>query len=192
MTLHTFGDSHSHHGFEKIKKIHHDLGPLLCYNFPKRFDINKYQSSIKEGDTVIFCLGEIDCRCHIHKHITCDKSYEVIIDEIVENYFEAIKRNTEGLRVCVYNVVPAVRKTDTWNNESFPFLGTDEQRKSYVLYFNKKLKEKCLIYKYIFVDIYNKYVDKDGFLDRKLSDGTVHIGDGKFLEEFLFNINIIN
>jgi hypothetical protein len=184
MSLHTIGDSHSHHGFENIQKMRHNLGPLLCYNFPNRFNIKDYPD-IKEGDTVIFCLGEIDCRCHVAKHINNERDYKSVISDIVNNYMIAIKENTTGLRVGVYNVVPPVRKTDTWNNESYPFLGTDEDRKSYVLYFNQMLRERCKEYNFLFVDIYNKYVDKDGYLDRKLSDGTVHIGQGKFLEEFL-------
>ena len=46
--------------------------------------------------------------------------------------------------MCVYNVVPPVQKHNTHENLEYPYLGTDEERKKYVLYFNKKLKQKCI------------------------------------------------
>ena len=91
MSIHTIGDSHSGNGWSGI--IQHHLGPVLCYSFGKeklnRCDIRNF--NIKDGDTIVFCLGEIDCRCHIHKHITETTRYQDIINNIVDNYFEAIE-----------------------------------------------------------------------------------------------------
>jgi hypothetical protein len=87
--------------------------------------------------------------------------------------------------VCVYNVVPPVQKYNSCEDPIFPFLGTDEERKQYVLYFNEKLKEKCIERGYIFFDIYNNYIDENGFLRKDLSDGKVHIGDGVYINNFI-------
>ena len=195
MSIHTIGDSHSHNGWSGI--INHHLGPLLCYSFGKeqlnRCNINNF--SIKDGDTVIFCLGEIDCRCHIHKHINKINTYQDIINNIIDNYFEAIKLNIINLQIklkniCVYNVVPPVQKYNTIENLEYPYLGSDEERKNYVLYFNKKLKEKCIKNNYIFFDIYDKYTDENGFLKKDLSDGNVHIRDGIYITNFINKNNI--
>jgi hypothetical protein len=195
MPIHTFGDSHSHNGWSGI--ISHHLGSLLCYSFGKetlnRCDIRNY--NIQNGDTIIFCLGEIDCRCHVHKHINSKKNAHEIIDEIVDNYFEAIKLNVVTSKVklknvCVYNVVPPVRKYNTQEDHNYPFLGSDEERKCYVLYFNKKLKLKCNENNYVFFDIYDNYIDKNGFLIKDLSDGSVHIRDGKHITNFINKNNI--
>jgi len=196
MTIYTIGDSHSGSGWTNTTQI--TLGPLLCYSFGKeklnRFDIRKY-NDIKDGDTIIFCLGEIDCRCHIHKHITEQITYQTIIDDIVNNYFEAIKLNVSITQIklkniCVYNVVPPIQKYNTREHRNYPYLGSDEERKQYVLYFNTKIKEKCIENAYIFFDIYDKYIDGNGFLRKDLSDDNVHIKNGKYIMEFVKEHNI--
>lgn len=174
----------------------HYIGPTLCYTFGiqglSRVNITEF--NIENGDIVIFCFGEIDCRCHVNKHITINNTYQNIIDNIVDdNYFKAIEENVKqfkNLYVCVYNVVPPVRQNDTNGNDAFPFRGTDEERKQYILYFNSKLKEYCSKYKYTFFDVYEKYVDVDGFLNKKYSDGNVHIDKGYFISDFLEDLKI--
>ena len=188
-TIHTFGDSHcACLNLGPNVRAHH-LGPILCYSFGQdplgRCDIRKpsaYGAQVKNGDTVIFYFGEIDCRCHIHKHATGDVSYKNIIKDIVDNYIKAIKITTETSKlelknICIFNVVPTVEKHTVSQSSSFPLLGEDEERKKYVLYFNSLLKTKCADNNFIFFDVYDKYTDKNGFLNKELSDGNVHIGD---------------
>ena len=195
MSIHTIGDSHSGYGWTGI--IQHHLGSVLCYSFGKeklnRCDIRNF--NIKDDDTIVFCLGEIDCRCHIHKHITETTRYQDIINNIVDNYFEAIELNVSISQiklknVCVYNVVPPIQKYNTFENPEYPYLGTDEERKQYALYFNEKLKEKCIEKEYIFFDIYNNYIDEDGYLRKDLSDGNVHIGNGIYISNFIKENNL--
>jgi len=197
MSIHTIGDSHSINGwytsdewYGKIKT--HHLGGILCYSFGRdklnRCDIRNF--NIEDGDTIIFSFGEIDCRSHINKHITETRTYQDIIDNIIDNYFKAIELNISISQiklkyVCVYNIVPPVQKINTWENLEVPYLGTDEERKQYVLYFNKKLKEKCIEKEYIFFDIYNNYKDENGFLRKDLSDGNVHIKNGIYITKFI-------
>ena len=186
MTIHTIGDSHCINGWNNI--IKHHLGPVLCYSFGReklnRCNIRKLKN-INNGDTVIFCFGEIDCRCHINKYV----NYKSVIESIVNNYFESININiiTSKINfknVCVYNVIPSIQKEYA---HDFPCLGTDNERKEYVLYFNEKIKEKCKIYSYVFFDIYEKYTDINGFLRKDLSDGNVHIRNGTYINEFILN-----
>jgi hypothetical protein len=195
MSIHTIGDSHSGFGWSGI--IQHHLGAVLCYSFGKekinRCDIRNF--NIKDGDTIVFCLGEIDCRCHIHKHVTQTTTYQDIINNIVNNYFEAIELNVSISQIklkniCVYNVVPPVQKYNNWENPEYPYLGSDLERKQYSLYFNQKLKEKCIEKNYIFFDIYNNYIDENGFLRKDLSDGNVHIGNGIYISNFIKENNL--
>lgn len=191
MTIHTFGDSHSNFGWPPgIAK--HWLGPILCYSFGKdpfgRCDLRKYP--LKDNDTLIFCFGEIDCRCHIIKHCTEEISYEEIIKDLVENYLKAIQTvvsstNKKFRHICVFNVVPPIRKALRRQNPQFPFLGSDEERLAYVRYFNSCVKGKCEEMGFLFLDVYEKYSDEEGFLNTKYSDGDVHIRDGVYLKELV-------
>ena len=202
MYIHTFGESHSVYGWYKCNKvITHSLGPTLAYSFGRdkldRCDIKNF--GIKNNDSVVFCFGEIDCRCHIHKYITPDNTYEMIIDNVINNYIDAIQINIENCNIKlknigVYNVVPPVEKdfVQTWKGKQlldavkkWPFLGTDEERKKYVYYFNSCLKKRCLQNNQIFVDIYEYYADENGFLNKSLSDGLVHIDNPIYLQKFI-------
>ena len=87
--------------------------------------------------------------------------------------------------ICIFNIVPPVQKDTVIENPGYPFLGTDEERKTYVLYFNKKLKEKCIENNFIFFDIYDNYCDKNGYLIKDLSDGNVHIINSYYISEFI-------
>lgn len=192
MAIHTFGDSHSYYGWKDVPNVlTHHLGAKLCFSVGRDGINIKDGFNVNNGDTVIFCFGEIDCRCQIHKHITDSNDYKKIIDDVVDNYFAKIKIAVDyfdNLTTAIYNVVPPIQKHNTIENESYPFLGTDNERKSYVLYFNEKLQQKCNEYKFIFVNIYNDYVDENGFLNKSLSDGSVHINDGTFLIRFIRNV----
>jgi hypothetical protein len=194
MTIHTFGDSHCRAGWNNIKNLYAStFGPMLCYTFATN-GINisnlKDLNLIQEGDIVIFCFGEIDCRCHIHKYISDNISYTHVIDYIVDTYIKQIKLTVEpftNIKTCVYNIVPPVEKDSIIQSNDFPCLGTDDERQKYVLYFNKKLKEKCSEYNYIFFDVYDKYTDEKGFLNKELRDD-IHIRDGIHIKSFLENI----
>jgi hypothetical protein len=197
MAIHTIGDSHSVNGWTKIQNhqvVNHHIGPILCYSFgmnPNIININEF--NINNNDSIVFCFGEIDCRCHIHKYINI-LPYEKIIDNIIDNYFRSIQYNLSKLNIsikniCVYNVLPPIERYNTWENPEFPFLGNDEERKNYALYFNKKIKEKCNENRYIFFDVYNNYIDERGFLRKELSDNNVHIGmdHGIHINNFINN-----
>lgn len=205
--IHTFGDSHAIDGWNRIHDpviCRHHTGAYLCYTIGNKrenvFEMNKHHwgfhnsteyVDVQDNDMVVFSFGEIDCRCHVHKHITEYNQYQQIINNIIDNYFETIAETTrkyKNLRICVYNIVPTVNKANCDENAELPFLGTDEQRKTYVLYFNQRLREMCTMYNFIFFDIYDKYTDSNGYLNKDLSDGAIHIQDPTYIKEFLLQI----
>ena len=196
--LHTFGDSHAVSGWSELQnsgllsieiRIHH-LGAKLMHSVGMEglslLDIQQY--GVRNGDIVVFCFGEIDCRCHVHKH--SKNGHEQTINELVQKYVATIKLNISkysDLKVCIYGVVPTFKYLGQGNNPEFPFLGTNEQRLGYTLYMNQSLKKACSENGFIFIDTQQYYAGKDGFLESKLSDGGLHIGDFQGLLKELRN-----
>jgi len=143
--------------------------------------------NVKNGDAVVFAFGEIDCRL-IFAFSGYSEIWQEMVDIAVPNYFDAIRVNVEKfnhLHTMVLNVIPPT------NNIILGLTvkeGTGEIRKMVTLYVNKKIKEYCEKYNYIFFDIYNKYCDENGFLSRKLSDDSFHIVNPIYYVEFLNNL----
>ena len=179
------GDSHSliYEHFREIKVEH--IGARLMYSIAtKGLDLEVL--GVNKGDTVIFCLGEIDCRFHIHRH-SQEVPYKKVIDALVNNYFMFLLSKVSGLdiKVCVHNLVPPVKYLfDHYN-------GSIEDRKNYVLYMNKKLNQYCLENGFLFIDVYKHYADDDGFLKYGLSDTYVHISEPSYLRDFLIEKSMI-
>lgn len=193
MTIYSLGDSHSVYGWnDKIKKIH--LGPRLCYSFGiSEFNYNLL-NDIKCNDTLIFCFGEIDCRNHVKNYVNFENTHKKIIINIINNYIIKINEIIDNLsknniilkNVCIYNVVPPPREHLVYDvHYKCPFNGSDNERLSYVTCFNKILKDKCEKNNFVFFDVYKCYSDKDGFLNRGMSDGNVHIKHEKYINQFI-------
>ena len=190
ITIHTFGDSHasniySHWGYINLPGVNiscNHIGGKLMHTFGRRglklLNIREEKYGVKENDIVIFCFGEIDCRNHVHKHVSEKKTYKDVIDEIVINYFESIKKNKflyNNIKICVYNVVPPIRYREEDSDHPFPYLGSDEERKLYFNYMNSKIKELCKINNFIYFDIYKDSCDDEGFMKKEYSDGNCHL-----------------
>ena len=202
--FHTFGDSHAREPWNNIPKnynikINH-IGALLCYSFGNevlnRINISDPKYNVKEDDYVCFSLGEIDCRCHVHKHIDSHKKkkYKTIINELVENYMKAININKskfKNINICVLSLPPIIDKNFIEENKKFPFLGTNGQRRAYICFFNEQLKLKCIENNFIFLNIYKYYLDENKFLKEELRGKNVHIGDPKYLLQVMNKFNIL-
>lgn len=202
MILHTFGDSHASHvhggwSNEKmnlpIQIVANHLGPKLMYSFGRDKDYLFSPKTVAEGDVVVFCFGEIDCRCHVGKYAP---NWKPVVDALVENYFEAIGRNVEqynDLTAMVYNVVPQIERESPKNawmipyQRNAPHIGSDPERAEYTRYMNQRLASKCAEAGYIFIDVYNKYCDENGFLQEDLSDKNCHISNPKYVSEFIIS-----
>jgi hypothetical protein len=192
--FHTFGDSHSRFAWDHIPGVAtHHIGPLLCYSFgkdPSRINVADPKYEVKDGDSVCFCLGEIDCRNHLYKHTTPQRA-SVDIEAIVSAYMDAIKvacSPFKDLRVYVYSVTPTVRMTKESGyprNREYPHLGDNNTRNLFTYLFNHHLREQCPRNGYVMVDVYDKYKDNDGYIKYELSDGSVHINNPVHIREFL-------
>ena len=194
LTIHTIGDSHAKIPWENVSVKNiiiktNRLGPRLMHTAGENPDLISLKPfNVKKKDIIIFCFGEIDCRCHVWKYRA--KGYKKIINSLVEKYMTSIHVSTSEIpekNVFIHSIVPAIRREQHRHNEvaELPFLGSDQTRASYVLYMNESLKKSCKKNGFNFFDIYYKYVDKEGYLNFDLSDGNVHIGNPKHIEDYL-------
>jgi hypothetical protein len=95
--FHTIGDSHCKAGWERISELTIKstiLEKRTMYQFGQEkldfLDIREH--GVVEGDTVIFCFGEIDCRFHIY-NFSQSEGYEALVCRLVDNYIDAIDQN---------------------------------------------------------------------------------------------------
>lgn len=192
--IYTFGDSHARTGWPKNEFLKvFEIGPILAYSFGierfKRLNIKHF--NVKENDVVIFSFGEIDCRCHIHKHSSKD-SVNKDIDKIVISYLEAVKENVQQfkkLEVYILSIPPAARKEFIEDNEKFPHLGTNEERREYTHIFNKTILEKSQSYGFKFLNHHDAHADEEGYLNLKFSSDGVHVTDENFFNNFILKLN---
>ena len=201
MSIHIIGDSHGNsfssigakHTYSCVSGSYWDLndevnsngvylswiGPVTAFRIARDgLDIRPYH--VKDNDIVIYNFGEIDCRTNIHKYVQGNNDYQENIKNIVDGYIKTVQLNHKNLNLhtsVIYNVIPPCKMTtDNKIHGQIPFLGTNEDRKKYTLYFNKLLKQECLKYDILFFDIYDMLVSEDGFLDSSISNNDgIHV-----------------
>lgn len=192
MNIFTIGDSHCYEGWGLIKSTKYcikpnHLGPKLMYSL-KHDNLKPIQLLPNDDDFIVFCLGEIDCRCHIHKF---KDNLENVILNMVDNYFNIISDYVKNLitnKICIYLVPPPSNSEIVYNNPEFPFLGSNDERKVYVKKMNETLIKYCNQYNYLYIDLHNKSCDSHGLLDVSYAsvDG-VHITNPHIFLEWLNN-----
>ena len=191
--IYTIGDSNACTGWGEIPAgvTAIWLGPVLMFTFGKsEYMVSALETlDLKEGDSIIYSFGSIDCRAHVKKFVKDGLSYKQIIEALVDGYMATVRRNTrhyKGLDIntCIYTVLPPTHNGEVEAIEvlSHPFLGSDEERKEYCEYTNLKIGEACEREGFMCFDVYKEYSDDQGFLLPEYSSD-MHIADPKYLIE---------
>ena len=199
--IHIFGDSHAHFSFRNLKLVYNDLFCSAITMFRIGRDnniINFKKNTINKGDMIVLSYGEVDCRCHIKRQINLGKEENMVIEELVETYFNSIKDNIDmDVKVVIVGVIPPTKQSDYETihgpiQHEFPFIGSDEERARYTNKVNKLLEYHSNRNNYYYFNPYSFYTREDGTLKHELSDNLVHIGNNTFfLEEFISLYNQI-
>lgn len=177
-TIYTIGDSHAWHLWVNMPNWYRADAMMTMYDCGRNKHV--FLPDLKGDYVICFCLGEVDCRCYINKY----PPYRETIDRIVKDYLEVIAINTKAHKnVWIYNIPPPPKELPHMMDYNYPLVGSNEERLSYALYMNQKLRESG----YPFIDIYDKVCDSEGYMDPVKSDGYVHIADEKPLLEWIEN-----
>lgn len=181
--IHCFGDSHTSilsgenrlipAGTNLVREpfsINH-LGPYLAYNLPRK-NWGGFQCALE--DSVLFSFGEIDCRCHINKNITSEKTYQSIIENMVELYMDLLSGYT-CKNIYVLDIAPCLveypfkiyfDQSPSEVGQDYHHQGTLEQRNAYKRYMSLLLEEECYLRGYKFIKVFDYALgNKDLYVD---------------------------
>jgi hypothetical protein len=174
--IYTIGDSHAWHGWLNIPNCIRSVSVMTMYDFGR---IKQVLVPELKGDYVLcFCLGEVDCRYYVNRR----PPYRETIDGLVKEYLDTISINAKVHKnIWIYNIPPPPREQPYMKDYGYPLVGSDEERLAYATYMNRKLRESG----YVFLDIYDRFCDSEGYMDMSKSDGYVHIADEKPLVEWI-------
>jgi hypothetical protein len=175
--IHCIGDSHSSVfcGKEEMQPIwpqrsddkteyfrSYRIGPATAYQIRgKLLTISQIiHKVVNEGDGILFCFGEVDCRAHLKKQMDLQgKSLEEIVHECVDRYFEVILEFKEaGDNIMVWGPIA------TWgDNKAYtgPSFGTMVERNEITKEFNDYLKELCENENIPFITLFYDMVDEN-------------------------------
>jgi len=197
----SIGDSHSQilAGVSSGRTSRVYLGPTTLYQFAssKReqmiFDVpNLFKDDNFIGEDIndesvliIYCLGEIDIRCNWEKQIN---EYKADENKFIENLVNEAFVTALSIRkpFGFISIPPAVDKQhiiETDATKEYPVRGSNEDRVRWVKKLNFYLEKKCLENNCVFLNIWEYYADENGLLIHELSDGNVHIKEGKYVRE---------
>ena len=122
---------------------------------------------------VMISLGEIDVRSNILIHHPIN--YQEGADIILQGIEKFISDNRDKLQLHLISIIPPIRREDNKHHDnSFPIIGTDEDRSKLTVYLNQGLEKITEKYSIGFFDMYSLYADKEGCLKPELSDNIVH------------------
>lgn len=197
--VHIFGDSHygTLHGCQikddSIRVNYYSLSPMTMHqacSLKKEF----FTPLVELKGLLIFCFGEIDTRCLIHKQIHEKRRQE---DEVINTLADSFIDNMLSIHypIAIMSVVPPIKFfEENYDSKAahhnFPFNGSDEDRSRYTRKLNIRLQEKCKEKNIIYINIYDAYKDEKGFLRKEDSDGGVHISNKSKAYEVIKQLNL--
>ena len=198
--IYIFGDSHANSNFRNMKYQHINFAKnSLTMNRVGRDQtdcIDFEKCGIKNGDTVIFQIGEIDCRCQVGKQIKLGRLMFEIITTLVNSFIDSIILNCKDNRdiTIIISCVPPPMDQEYFESKNgpilheYPFVGSNSDRVQYTFVLNSRLKQECDKNGFIFLDYYNHYADDTRMLKPLMSDDIAHIMENSYILRSLYQI----
>jgi hypothetical protein len=176
MKVKIFGDSHVKFLFKNTKNTKLNwLGPITMYRVGRDAAWFLKEGDNGEGKWGIFVFGEIDVRCHIEKQALFQKvSIDQLISNITKKYLVGIEGSSRFSNYIILGCPPPSDGPGLENKES-PVFGKISTRVEIRKSLDYELANHCKIKGFYFSPFPDFYETKDGILDPRMSDGSVHI-----------------
>lgn len=158
------------------------IGPITAYNIsnpnsssgakPKIENILK--NEIPPKSTIIFSAGEIDIRVHLIKQSEKNnRSIEEVCNECVDKYINQLKEYALwGFKIIVMSPPPAAFIEE--NDPDYPKYGTEKERNNVTKIFTSYLQKRAQEADFIYIDIFNSYVNDENLTKRAYLWDGVH------------------
>jgi hypothetical protein len=195
--IYIYGDSHGDFSFKNLvlPNINKSQHSITMFRISRDNLIINFDNNEHDNNSII-CLsyGEIDCRFHVLNQVKLGNDEDIVINNLVHNYFETIKNNIKIYKkIVVVGVIPPTSENDyCCRDPTHPFMGSDDDRIRVNKKINNLLKEYCNNLGFCYFNPYIYYTRDNGLFKHELSDTTVHLGDNTyFLEKFIELYNSI-
>ncbi|WP_254508120.1 methyltransferase domain-containing protein [Anatilimnocola floriformis] len=175
-----FGDSHSEYTFGGFPGVRIQRMDSVTMHRIGRDGLDVSSHAIAPGDRVLWCYGEVDCRCHVARQCEAGRGEEEILTTLVTNYLNALQRNADHfprVQFGVVSVIPPARVELSRQDSTLPFVGDNSARSRFTQTLNRMLREMCAQRSFLYIDVWALFADAEGMLNYALSDGQVHAGD---------------
>lgn len=139
--------------------------------------------NISEGDVVLFSFGFNDIQKNIYKYAASNPKDEIL--KLIHGYIDLLIQYKNKYKItCIPCSIPPNPSIQT-NHISGPMKygiggefeanGSCDERNTYTLYANDRLRKSCAKINLQFFDLYNEISDADGFLKKEYTEDYVHL-----------------
>jgi hypothetical protein len=199
--IHAIGNSHANMFNNWPNFWVHWIGPTIAYNFYEHHlpHVIEYlegkrgdKGPVPKGDTVMFVVGEVDCRWHLPKQAALqNRSIEDLTKECVSRYFRSLKHVQDmGYNIIAWGAHPST--TGPHNDDpQNPVYGDCITRNKIAVQYNRWLKELSESNNMKYVSIFDYLIDENLVTKMEYFIDYCHLDGGKVkefaLEEFRKN-----
>lgn len=138
------------------------LGPATAYQLENKKNLidDIIKQHFDDGDTLLFCFGEVDIRAHLIKQMQLqNRTAEDIVKECVDRYFDVIlSYKNRGIKCAVWGPIASWHESRYYTGPSF---GTCVQRNYVTREFNRYIAQLCLANDVGFVTIFYDMVNEN-------------------------------
>lgn len=198
--MYALGDSHSgtlHPWCDAINFGAETIHRLVSKKIDSHFTLFLENKSLTKDALWVFCFGEIDIRCHVHKQIhQKGRNEDEVLTKLVNDYLTKI--NTLHYDIAVMSIVPPCyyedRKHEVDSDPAsliYQIVGSDADRSRWTQKLNDYMESECVRLGIPYLDIHALYKDERGMLPIDISDGNVHIMNREKVGIFLKSIDLI-
>lgn len=203
LVIHVIGDSHSLLFQDPLFDVHY-IGPATAFKLDSENSITQSNRKIlkilsrlntTKNNFFILVFGEIDARIHIFK---AHKERNVALEKAIKNtaekyvvYVKKLKTLFPNIDISLFNVLPPGTQGNVYHYKYYPsrkirFYITKEMNK----YLHNASKKNG----FIFIDIFNKLIDKKNNRLKKYIFDDIHYNSEivPIIKDYLRQINKVN